>query len=182
MSPRAEKRSAPASSDRQTRSSKVAKTDSKDVATAQSNNKSKKGKKVRPMPSSAFKSAALPLHIHITHTPPTIDVPSSAEPSAQDVGHIASITMLPCDFGTGSYGWKGQKRTVVQLMGGEGDGKEKVQVMFSINAVVVGSKDAEADIIDEPPAEVEEAEADVEKDDAADAKAEKAVKDAAAAV
>ncbi|KZT54586.1 galactose-1-phosphate uridyl transferase [Calocera cornea HHB12733] len=181
MPPRSGKRSAPLSSDRATRSSKVAKTNaSSDVAKSQRNGKVAKGKKA--MPSVVFKKAALPLHVSITHTPPTIDVPPSAEPSAShDVGRIADITLLSCDFGTGSYGWKGQKRTVVQLMGGNGDEKEKVQVMFTINAVVVRSKDAEADIVDEPPADVEEAEADLEREDTADEKAEELAKEAAAA-
>ncbi|KZO95245.1 hypothetical protein CALVIDRAFT_538391 [Calocera viscosa TUFC12733] len=178
MPPRSGKRSVPPSSDRSTRSAKVAKTDATDVA-KQSNGKGAKGKQA--MPSSAFKSSALPLHVHITHTPPTIDLPASAEASAAQIGQIASITMLPSDFGTGSYGWKGQKRTTVQLMGGEGEEKEEVQVMFTINAVVVGSKDAQADIVDVPPADVDEAEADLEREDAADEKAEGLAKEAAAA-
>lgn len=180
MPPRSGKRSEPPSSDRATRSAKVAKTDGSDVTKTASNGKSGKGKGKKAMPSSAFKSSALPLHIHISHTPPSVDVPASAE-AAEDVGRIASITMLPSDFGTGSYGWKGQKRTVVQLMGGSGEEKEKVQVMFTINAVVVGSKDAEEDIMDEPPVDVEEAEAELEKEDAADEKAAQLAKEAAAA-
>ncbi|KAF9036795.1 hypothetical protein BJ165DRAFT_1506075 [Panaeolus papilionaceus] len=124
-----------------------------------------------------FKANALPLHITISHTPPSIKPPTTphdainvladgqaeseavlplgASPSSEgsdtslttdsttgDSGHIGSLTLVPSTFSTGSYGWKGGKRIVVELLGGAGEGgeREKVQVMLSINATVLGSK------------------------------------------
>ncbi|KAJ3508951.1 hypothetical protein NLJ89_g5476 [Agrocybe chaxingu] len=69
--------------------------------------------------------------------------PSDA--SAADIGFIGNLTLVPSTFSTGSYGWKGSKRITVELQGGETDaegGKEKVTIMLSINATVVGSKPA----------------------------------------
>ncbi|KAF8816727.1 hypothetical protein BYT27DRAFT_7237857 [Phlegmacium glaucopus] len=103
-----------------------------------------------------FKSKALPLHVNLTHTPPSIlkkvesDVAVTGGPESEDVdaavvgddiGFIENLTLLPSSFTTGSYGWKGSKRITVELQGGGGEGgKEKVQVMLSINATVIGSK------------------------------------------
>jgi hypothetical protein len=50
-----------------------------------------------------------------------------------DDGFIGNLTLLPSSFTTGSYGWKGSKRIVVELQNGETgeDGREKVQVMLT---------------------------------------------------
>ncbi|KAG8969482.1 hypothetical protein FRC03_002758 [Tulasnella sp. 419] len=93
-----------------------------------------------------FKEHALPLHIHVTHTPPTSTEPgSSSDPTPKmsaDPGHIASLTLVPTTFSTGSFGWKGSRRVEVELMNAESGKKEKVMVMMSFNASVVGSKPA----------------------------------------
>ncbi|KAF8160623.1 hypothetical protein B0H34DRAFT_806152 [Crassisporium funariophilum] len=135
------------------RASKVAKTEKK----AAPKNGAKKTAKP-PLPTADFKTKALPLHVNLTHTPPSIrkegsidgngneDVMEGAQDIvAEDVGFIGNLTLLPSSFATGSYGWKGSKRITVELQGGDSDGeggKEKVQVMLTINATVVGSKPA----------------------------------------
>lgn len=100
-----------------------------------------------------FTSRALPLHVNITHTPPSItkeddndDNNSSGKEeekapeegnvnvTASDVGFIGNLTLVPTSFSTGSYGWKGSKRITVELQGGDSDKeghKEKVQVILS---------------------------------------------------
>lgn len=115
-----------------------------------------------PLSTTEFKSKALPLHVNLTHTPPSIlervesdilvtggseleDVAKvdSAIELRDDIGFIENLTLLPSSFTTGSYGWKGSKRITVELQDGDGEGeggKEKVQVMLSINATVIGSK------------------------------------------
>lgn len=76
----------------------------------------------------AFKSRAMPLHINITHTPPSLA--DDAIPAAQvDPGFLSTLTLAPSDFSTGSYGWKGAKRFTVEVDGEDGK-KEKVQVML----------------------------------------------------
>lgn len=56
-----------------------------------------------------------------------------------DPGFVASMTLAPGVFGTGSFGWKGSRRVAVELQNADGK-KEKVMVMMSLNATVVGSK------------------------------------------
>jgi len=95
------------------------------------------------MSSETFKSSALPLHVHFTHTPPAIASPSkgSSEPNKKmDVGHVGSITMMPATFSTGSHGWKGSKPISIEMTDSETGKKIKVQVQISVNAVVKGSK------------------------------------------
>ncbi|KAF8968309.1 hypothetical protein BDZ97DRAFT_1696682 [Flammula alnicola] len=105
-----------------------------------------------------FKAKALPLHVILTHTPPSIakegeidgdgKEEKAADTSAGDVGFIGNLTLVPSSFSTGSYGWKGSKRVTVELQAGdsESDGaKEKVQVMLTINATVLGSKPEKED-------------------------------------
>ncbi|KIO22746.1 hypothetical protein M407DRAFT_245062 [Tulasnella calospora MUT 4182] len=93
--------------------------------------------------SDQFLEHALPLHVHVTHTPPTSEVPgSSTDPTpnmSTDPGFVASMTLAPGVFGTGSFGWKGSRRVAVELQNADGK-KEKVMVMMSLNATVVGSK------------------------------------------
>ncbi|KAI0032335.1 hypothetical protein K488DRAFT_50124, partial [Vararia minispora EC-137] len=95
---------------------------------------------------SAFKSRALPLHINVTHTPPAIPDDDTVPATDADPGFLGAVSLLPSTFSTGSYGWKGSKRLTVELADPEGgDSKEKVQVMLTINATVMGSKSAEKD-------------------------------------
>lgn len=102
----------------------------------------KKGKgKGKAVPPATFKTQALPIHVNFTHTPAAV-ITNEEEPTASsDPGHIANATLLPTEFSTGSYGWKGARRITIELQGAEGK-KEKVQVMININATVVGSKGA----------------------------------------
>ncbi len=84
------------------------------------------------MPASTFKSKALPLHINVTHTPPSIPDDESAPATSADPGFLATFSLLPTSFATGSYGWKGTKRFAVELPNPDGgDEKEKVQVMLT---------------------------------------------------
>jgi len=104
-------------------------------------------KKAQPktiVPDSArFKEHALPLHVNITHTPPTVAEPASQADTnpttSTDPGHVSSITLAPSIFSTGSFGWKGSTRVAVELADAEGQ-KEMVMVTMSFNATVVGSK------------------------------------------
>jgi hypothetical protein len=101
------------------------------------------------MAHSTFKSRAVPLYVDITTTAPTESAPA-------DTGFLANTILVP-NFSTGSFGWKGHNRMVVELPKAEGeeDG-EKVHVMLTyvfcsramgiltsrcrINATVIGSK------------------------------------------
>lgn len=95
------------------------------------------------LPTSTFKSHALPLHINITHTPPSISPTSEGKNddsddrvpvASTDPGFIGNLSLVPSSFSTGSYGWKGSKRITVELQNADGglDGeKEKVQVMLT---------------------------------------------------
>ncbi|KAF7307689.1 hypothetical protein MKEN_01128900 [Mycena kentingensis (nom. inval.)] len=103
----------------------------------------KKGAKAA-IPTSEFKSKALPLHVNITHTPPTLE-PGKTPIAKLDPGHLGGLTLVATSFSTGSYGWKGAKRMTIELQNDESGEKEKVTVMLNINATVVGSKDAKKD-------------------------------------
>ncbi|KAF9505813.1 hypothetical protein BS47DRAFT_1306112 [Hydnum rufescens UP504] len=110
---------------------------------------------------SKFKESAQPLHLHITHTPPSAgekpEDGSTAEAAvATDAGHVASISIQPTDFSTGSYGWKGNRRVNVELTNPETGHKETVAVMINVNATVVGSKSAKDPKADEAEAEEKE--------------------------
>lgn len=84
------------------------------------------------LPASTFKNKALPLHINVTHTPPSIPDDESAPATSADPGFLATFSLLPTSFATGSYGWKGTKRFAVELPNPDGgDEKEKVQVMLT---------------------------------------------------
>ena len=67
----------------------------------------------------------------LTHTPPVIPAEDSAPATAADPGHIGSATLLPTNFSTGSYGWKGNKRVVVEVENPETGEKEKLQINVS---------------------------------------------------
>lgn len=84
--------------------------------------------------------------MNITHTPPIAGGEDATEEkangdaervplSAADPGAICSTTLLATTFGTGSYGWKGNKRVTIKLpnpnaTGAEGE-EETVNVMIS---------------------------------------------------
>ncbi|KAI0747818.1 hypothetical protein C8Q80DRAFT_1219242 [Daedaleopsis nitida] len=110
---------------------------------------------------STFKARTLPLHINITHTPPVLADDGTGSVASTDPGFVGTSTLVPSTFTTGSYGWKGSKRFTVELDNPEGGEKEKVHVILTLNATVIGSKDAEegdgegeagaAEAGDEPP-------------------------------
>ncbi|KAF7441088.1 hypothetical protein PC9H_001437 [Pleurotus ostreatus] len=144
------KRAADESAGPATRSSKVAKT--KKAASPGKAAKGGKGAKAAPSTSN-FKAKALPIHIHMTHTPASIDE-DTVSTASKDPGSLGSVTLLPSTFSTGSYGWKGSKRITVELQNTEnGEEKETVQVMVTINAAVLGSKNAKHDGEEEAAAE-----------------------------
>lgn len=115
------------------------------------------------LPASQFKAKALPLHVNVTHTPPSAGDDDTVPSTSADPGQLGSLTLVPSSFNTGSYGWKGSKRLTVELENDTGT-KEKVQVMltyvvsnsyrlqacmilsdiciFRINATVLNSKNA----------------------------------------
>ncbi|KAG6836931.1 hypothetical protein H0H93_001093 [Arthromyces matolae] len=162
--PTGTKRSASLSgSDRETRPSKVAKTEGPKLNNKILKKRAKNvGKKLRFMmwinaltiathfsmffqrciTVEEFYSSATPLHVNITGTPSNIADRELSEPIVH--GADAGIALVPSTFSTGSLGWKGSKRITVELHS-EGGEKEKVEVMLSINAVVLGSKPAKPD-------------------------------------
>ncbi|KAJ7591073.1 hypothetical protein C8J56DRAFT_1024763 [Mycena floridula] len=116
-----------------------------------------------PMPTAAFKAKAMPLHVNLTHTPPTLPEADGEEPSPHaDSGFIGNLTLVASSFNTGSYGWKGTKRLKITLQGEGGD--EVVDVQLQINATVLKSKQADADPKDEESKEAAEEAADAEVD------------------
>ncbi|KAJ6526553.1 hypothetical protein DFH09DRAFT_1187465 [Mycena vulgaris] len=147
-----------------TRSSKVAKTDSGSTPSKAKKGGAKKGAKA--LPTSTFKSQALPLHVNLTHTPPSIADADTVPAAPLDPGYLGGLTLIPTSFATGSYGWKGSHRLTIELMNPEGGKKEKVSVMLNINATVMGSKGAkEDDEKEEKGEEPAEAEAEAEAED-----------------
>ncbi|KAF8881942.1 hypothetical protein CPB84DRAFT_231734 [Gymnopilus junonius] len=164
MAPSKTKRAADEPNDNGERAAKVARTAKSGDS---SKNRGKKGPTKPTLSAAEFTARALPLHVNITHTPPSItkeddndndnssgkDEEKAPEEiimnvTASDVGSIGNLTLVPTSFSTGSYGWKGSKRITVELQGSESDEeghKEKVQVILSINATVLGSKPAKAE-------------------------------------
>jgi len=121
---------------RETRSSKVAKTEG-----TKTGGKAAKGtaRFKTSMAQSAFMSRAVPHYVSITTTAPSLE---GQESTPVDPGFLTSTTLVPSTFSTGSFGWKGHKRMVVELPKAEGEGEgEKVHVTLTINATVIGSKD-----------------------------------------
>ncbi|KAJ7853288.1 hypothetical protein B0H14DRAFT_3865836 [Mycena olivaceomarginata] len=124
-----------------TRASKVAKTD-KGNASKGNNSRGINAKKQQAVPTTdVFKSKALPLHLTLTHTPPTV-ADADTMVASLDHGHLSDLPLVPTSFKTGSYGWKGNKRLTVELVDAEGGEVERVTVVLTINAIVVGSKAA----------------------------------------
>ncbi|KAJ3762621.1 hypothetical protein EV361DRAFT_267571 [Lentinula raphanica] len=124
-----------------TRSAKSAKTDETSTAAKGKKGGNKKNSTKAVLPASQFKAKALPLHVNVTHTPPSAADDDSVPSTSADPGQLGSLTLLPSSFNTGSYGWKGSKRLTVELENDTGT-KEKVQVMLTINATVLNSKNA----------------------------------------
>ncbi|KAK7055115.1 hypothetical protein R3P38DRAFT_2845194 [Favolaschia claudopus] len=143
-----------------TRASKVAKTDKESPSSKGKKGGAKKGPKA--IPTAAFKSKALPLHVNLTHTPPSLSDGDTIPVAQSDPGHLGSVTLVAKSFKTGSYGWTGSKRLNIELLNPEGGDKEKVSVMLTINATVMGSKNA--DDGDKEAEEAEEKEEDAEED------------------
>ncbi|KAH9890568.1 origin recognition complex subunit 2-domain-containing protein [Cubamyces lactineus] len=166
-----------------TRSAKAPKTEQASPAKGRGG-RGKKGPKAN-MAASTFKARALPLHINITHTPPVLADDGTVSVASTDPGFVGTTTLVPSTFATGSYGWKGSKRLTIELEnpnaeGGEDKEKEKVHVMLTINATVMGSKGAK----EEEEGAEGEAEAETKEEgaeEAAEEEAEKAVEEAVAA-
>ncbi|KAI1791488.1 hypothetical protein LXA43DRAFT_1061259 [Ganoderma leucocontextum] len=128
-----------------TRSAKAPKTEK--AETSPKAGRGRGGKKAHKanIAASAFKARARPMHINITHTSPE---DAGASGTSTDPGFLGTSMLVPSTFATGSYGWKGSKRFSVELQnpeGAEGEEKEKVHVMLTINATVIGSKGAKED-------------------------------------
>lgn len=136
----------------------------------------KRGPKAN-LAASQFKARALPLHINVTNTPPSIADGESAPATSVDPGFIGTTTLLPSTFSTGSYGWKGSKRITIELPNPDGgdDSKEKVHVMLTINATVMGSKNAKEEPEGKGGEEVEVAEEEGAKGESLDEGNEAAV-------
>lgn len=83
------------------------------------------------MATSEFKSRALPLHVNITHTPPSIPDEDTVNATSADPGFVGTTALVASVFNTGSYGWKGNKRIKVELENRETGEKEEVQVMLT---------------------------------------------------
>ncbi|KAI9446774.1 hypothetical protein H4582DRAFT_2167529 [Lactarius indigo] len=104
-----------------------------------------------------YKARALPLHVNCdAHTTHHCRGERPVTTAPADSGFLGALALQPSTFTTGSYGWKGSKRLTIELIDSDGGEKEKVQVMLTINATVIGSKQA-----------VREAEVEVEDDAAA---------------
>ncbi|KAJ7234311.1 hypothetical protein B0H12DRAFT_162491 [Mycena haematopus] len=154
-----------------TRAAKVAKTDKTSPASKAKKGGAKKAKVA--IPTSEFKSKALPLHVNLTHTPPVLsNATDTVQAAPTDPGHLGSLTLVPKSFKTGSYGWTGTKRLAIELLNPDGGDKEKVNVMLTINATVMGSKDADGEKEEEKAEEKEE-----EKDEEAAAEEDAAAED-----
>ncbi|KAI5987535.1 hypothetical protein EDD15DRAFT_1484106 [Pisolithus albus] len=133
----------PATEKRETRSSKVQKTEG---GRAPGRGGAKGTARLKTgLTASAFKSRAAPLHLALSYNP----FPGEGETVAVEAGEegasiLSTTTLTPSSFTTGSFGWKGSKRMAVSLKapgeGGEAEG-ETVHVMLTVNATVIGSKD-----------------------------------------
>lgn len=124
---------------RSSRATKARLTD--DSNTTADKPKGKRGPKTK-VGANDFKASALPLHVNITHTPPAIPDDDQANATSADPGFVGTTALLPSSFNTGSYGWKGNKRVTIEIVNNETGEKEKVHVMVTINATVMGSKNA----------------------------------------
>jgi hypothetical protein len=80
------------------------------------------------IPVSEFKAGAVPLHVTVTRTSPAIEDNNNG---AVDPGFLGVVALQPCTFTTGSYGWKGGKRLVIDVVNPISDEKKTVQVMLT---------------------------------------------------
>jgi len=94
----------------------------------------------KAIPASTFKAHAVPLHVTVADTPPTVRDENSESPAPVDPGILGAVVLQPCTFATGSYGWKGNRRLAIDIVDPMSGEKNKVQVMLTINATVMGSK------------------------------------------
>ncbi|KAH8114249.1 hypothetical protein DFH11DRAFT_1856122 [Phellopilus nigrolimitatus] len=159
---------------KKTRAAKATKTPPKS-GKGKGKGKGKKGPKASLAPAT-FKANALPLHVSITHTPPALPAEdaATAETEPKDPGALGAATLLPTTFSTGSYGWKGNKRVTVEVPGADGQPGEKLQVMISMNATVIGSKTAKGEKGDDAE---EAAEGAADGEEAAEEAAEEATEE-----
>ncbi|KAG6331263.1 hypothetical protein ID866_7827 [Astraeus odoratus] len=141
----------PAAEKRETRSSKVQKTEG-GVKAASSRGAQTKGtaRLKTGLTTTAFKARAPPLHVALSYNQFTGEGGEGDTAAAADTSNgehaqapiLSTTTLAPSSFSTGSFGWKGSKRIVVALKGKDGEREENVHVMLTINATVIGSKDA----------------------------------------
>ena len=70
-------------------------------------------------------------HVNLTRTPPTTDADGHSTASA-DPGFIGNLTLVPSKFTTGSYGWKGSKRIMIEVQDPQGGSEpDELQVMLT---------------------------------------------------
>lgn len=59
-----------------------------------------------------------------------------------DPGQIGTLTLIPCALPSGGFGWKGKRTVEVELLDVEtGEERRKVEVVLSVDAVVVDSNE-----------------------------------------
>ncbi|KIM87446.1 hypothetical protein PILCRDRAFT_814969 [Piloderma croceum F 1598] len=144
-----------------TRSAKVAKKNG-GTSVPSKGKGAKKGAKTN-IATSAFMAKALPISANFTNTPPSVADDESVPAASADPGFIGGVKCLPSQFSTGSYGWKGNRRVSIEVRNEAGE-MEKVSVQVTINATVVGSKNAPEEAAHEKPEEkVDEEKAEGEK-------------------
>ncbi|KAI6151142.1 hypothetical protein BKA82DRAFT_4124427 [Pisolithus tinctorius] len=134
---------APATEKRETRSSKVQKTEG---GRASGKGGAKGAARLKTgLTASAFKSRAAPIHLALSFNP----FPGEGETVAVGEGEeqasiLTTTTLTASSFSTGSFGWKGSKRIAIPLKapgeGGEAE-EDTVHIMLTVNATVIGSKD-----------------------------------------
>ncbi|KIK15714.1 hypothetical protein PISMIDRAFT_16343 [Pisolithus microcarpus 441] len=131
----------PATEKRETRSSKVQKTEG---GRAPGRGGAKGTARLKTgLTASAFKSRAAPLHLALSYNPfPGEGETIAVEAGGEEASILSTTTLTPSSFTTGSFGWKGSKRIAVSLKApGEGGEDEGDTVHIMVNATVIGSKD-----------------------------------------
>ncbi|KAL4075368.1 hypothetical protein V8B97DRAFT_2004929 [Scleroderma yunnanense] len=139
---------------RETRSSKVQKSEGGGRAASGRGGAKGTARLKTGLSTAAFKARAAPLHLALSYDPfpgeGEVGATAAATTSAsgERVVLLTTTTLTPGSFATGSFGWKGSKRIVVGLKSkeqAEGEataevGEETLNVMLTINATVIGSK------------------------------------------
>ncbi|KAI6038412.1 hypothetical protein EDC04DRAFT_1977532 [Pisolithus marmoratus] len=133
----------PATGKRETRSSKVQKTEG---GRAPGRGGAKGTARLKTgLTAPAFKSRAPPLHLALSYNPfPEEGETIAVGEGGEQASILTTTTLAPSSFTTGSFGWKGSKRIAVSFKApGEGgrDEEDTVHVMLTVNATVIGSKD-----------------------------------------